>query len=164
MLRPRERLRNLPQAIQPGSNPQSQWSQQELYDLCYGSCFPSEDIKGLGWGSGWESPQGQVATLGFGPSDMTPKVILKPHSGPPPLWRSILRRGGWGCKSQILQREVVFLSPLSQPLGSNPNPGNTVLACKHEASERTLHGESQSLDPGSGVPFSLKSGRFAVGR
>lgn len=59
-------------------------------------------------------------TLGFGPSGMTPEVVLKPCSVPPPLCRSILGRGAWGCESQVLQREVVFLSPLPQHPGSNP--------------------------------------------
>lgn len=96
--------------------------------------------------------------LEFGPSNVTLEVILKPHSVPPSLWKSILRRGGWACESQVLQGGVFLHCPSPQVSWGAP-----VLAPNVRHRERVLHNEGHRSDPGRGA-LSLKSGEPAVGR
>lgn len=83
-----------------------------LCNLCYGSCSPDQEFEGFGVGNR-ETSQGQMVTLGFDPSSVTLKVILKPSSIPPAPWGSIFSEGGWVGETQAPQGEDVFLPPLS---------------------------------------------------
>lgn len=119
-------------------------------------------LKVWGGGGNGESSQDQMVILEFGPSNVTLEVILKPHSVPPSLWKSILRRGGWACESQVRQGGVFLHCPSPRGL-IQVSWEAPVLAHKCEHRERVLHNEGHRSDPGRGA-LSLKSGEPAVGR